>query len=186
VDSWERWRGVRSSRQADRTTLAAEAPPSRGRLSVRRRGARCGFRRVGVTSGRQRMHIARMSPAVRTNCGFGASERCAEPRNPKNDCAQPREPERRPIEEGEHRAMRRPHCENSHDDMNQGAVGVIDPRCLPANARLLGTVQPDHSHLGFTRTRGEYSSRTVPDLGLGQVRRVRRALPSSFELLQDA
>jgi hypothetical protein len=39
-------------------------------------------------------------------------------------------------------------------DLSQGAVGVIDPRCHPANARLLGTVQPNHSHLGFTRTRG--------------------------------
>lgn len=42
-------------------------------------------------------------------------------------------------------------------DMLQGAVGVIDPRCHPANARLLGTVQPNHSHLGFTWTRGSDS-----------------------------
>jgi hypothetical protein len=42
-------------------------------------------------------------------------------------------------------------------DMIQGAVGVIDPRCHPANARLLGTVQPNHSHLGFTWTRGSDS-----------------------------
>jgi hypothetical protein len=153
VDVWGRWGSVPSGRRADRMTLAAEVPPSRGRLPVRRRSARHGFRRAELPSGWQRMHVACTSPAARTNCGFSASERFAGLREPSmatrgHGYRRDDQSKRAGIGRCVDLAAR-----TRTADIVQGAVGVIDPRCHPANARLLGTVQPNHSRLGFTRRR---------------------------------
>lgn len=177
---------VRSGRHADRTTLAADIPPSRGMLSVRRRSARHGFRRAELTSGRQRMHVACTSPSARTNCGFSDSERCAEPRKPRHDQAWPREPETRPIGEVGHRAMHRPRCENSHDGHSPRG-GRSDRPSVPSCERPAARDRAAEPFLPrlHPETQGS-SSRTVPDPGLGHVGGLIRALSSSFEPLRDA
>lgn len=98
----------------------------------------------------------------------------------------PRVPERRPIEEGGHRAMRRPRCENSHGG-HCPRGGRSDRPSMSSCERPAArdrAAEPFSPRL-HPETRGS-SSRTVPAPEFGQVGWVVRALPSSFEPLRDA